>query len=141
MSNPSRISPEMSAEIAFLHINPRHHSIAFAQIPGPKKLHHFMVEVGLLADVGRARDRCMAMGLPVTMDIGQHPNDGMLSFYGQTPFGFLVEFGCGGVLVDDSSWQVASYSQISEWGHRPAPAPVLTKATVSGSSARTAQQG
>ena len=121
-----RLSAEMSAEIAFLHVNPRHHSIAFAQIPGPKKLHHFMVEAGSVADVGRARDRCLAMGLPVTMDIGQHPNDGMLSFYGQTPSGFLVEFGYGGILVDDANWHVASYSQISEWGHRPAPAPINT---------------
>jgi biphenyl-2,3-diol 1,2-dioxygenase len=123
-----KLSAEMSAEIAFLHLNPRHHSIAFAQIPGAKRMHHFMVEVADVTDVGRARDRCLNMGLPVAMDIGQHPNDGMVSFYGETPSGFLVEFGWGGVLVDQANWQQATYSQISEWGHRPAAIPPARRA-------------
>jgi biphenyl-2,3-diol 1,2-dioxygenase len=125
-----KLSADMSAEIAFLHINPRHHSIAFAQIPGAKRMHHFMVEVADVTDVGRARDRCLNMGLPVAMDIGQHPNDGMVSFYGETPSGFLVEFGWGGVLVDEANWQQATYSQISEWGHRPAAVPPARRAAL-----------
>jgi hypothetical protein len=46
----------------------------------------------------------------------------MISFYGATPSGFLVEFGWGGVKVDQSNWQVRSYDKFSEWGHRPAAA-------------------
>lgn len=78
-----KLSADMSAEIAFLHINPRHHSIAFAQIPGAKRMRHFMFEVADVTDVGRERDRCQTMGQPVAMDIGQHSNDGMVSPIGE----------------------------------------------------------
>ena len=67
-----------------------------------------------------ARDRFMHSGLDVAMDIGQHPNDKMISFYGKTPSGFHIEFGFGGVVVDDATWQPTRYDVISQWGHRPA---------------------
>ena len=122
------VAPGMKIEISFFHGNERHHSYAVAPrapVPGPKKsIHHFMVETRTMADVGLARDRCLAMGQPVAMDLGQHPNDKMISFYGATPSGFLVEFGWGGVLVDDSTWTVDNYECMSEWGHRPAAEPV-----------------
>jgi 2,3-dihydroxybiphenyl 1,2-dioxygenase len=117
--------PEMRIEVSFMHTNERHHSFAVAPqppIPGQKRLHHFMVEACSVEEVGFARDRCLAMGLPVVQDIGQHPNDRMISFYGVTPSGFLVEFGWGGVKVDQNNWQVATYDKFSEWGHRPAAA-------------------
>jgi 2,3-dihydroxybiphenyl 1,2-dioxygenase len=115
------ISPEFTFDVAFMHINERHHSMAIAPaLPDVKKrIHHFMIEVNAVEEVGFARDRCLALGLPVAMDIGQHPNDRMISFYGQTPSGFHVEFGYGGVKVDAATWQVASYPKLSEWGHRP----------------------
>lgn len=120
------VAPGINIEVAFFHTNERHHSFAVAPrapVPGPKKsVHHFMVEVADVADVGRARDRCLTMGQAVVMDIGQHPNDHMISFYGQTPSGFLVEFGWGGVKVDDASWQTTRYDHMSDWGHRPAVA-------------------
>ena len=72
-----------------------------------------------MADVGSARDRCLAFGLPVVMDIGQHPNDQMISFYAYTPSGFLFEFGWGGVKVDDAFWKAEAYGRVSNWGHRP----------------------
>lgn len=115
--------PGVSIEVSFFHANERHHSLAVApRAPGQsvkKRLHHFMLEVGSVADVGRARDRCLDFGLPVVMDIGQHPNDRMISFYAHTPSGFLFEFGWGGVKVDAQQWQAASYDHVSEWGHRP----------------------
>ena len=115
--------PGRTFEVSFMHLNARHHSYAVAPqvpIPGPRKrLHHFMIEAGAVADVGLARDRCLAMGQAVRMDIGQHPNDRMISFYGQTPSGFFVEFGWGGLKVDDDSWRVGTHDKISEWGHRP----------------------
>ncbi|WP_024538257.1 VOC family protein [Comamonas badia] len=115
--------PGVDIEVSFFHANERHHSLAVAPrspAPGPRKrIHHFMIEVASMADVGRARDRCLNFGLPVVMDIGQHPNDQMVSFYAHTPSGFLVEVGWGGVKVDDASWQVADYDHVSAWGHRP----------------------
>lgn len=116
-------APGVKIEVSFFHTNERHHSLAVAPrapVPGPKKrIHHFMVEVEQVADVGRARDRCLAFGLPVVMDIGQHPNDHMISFYAYTPSGFLVEVGWGGVKVDDASWKTQAYDHVSNWGHRP----------------------
>lgn len=116
-------APGVDVEVSFLHANERHHSIAIAPrspMPGPRKrIHHFMIEVGSIADVGRARDRCLAFGLPVAMDIGQHPNDQMISFYAYTPSGFLFEMGWGGVKVDDAHWTVGAYDHVSSWGHRP----------------------
>ena len=122
------VAPGVTFEVAFFHANERHHSYAVAPrppIPGPgKRLHHFMLETRSITDVGLARDRCVAAGYPIAMDIGQHPNDKMVSFYGQTPSGVLVEFGCGGLLVDDSAWIVGRFSQMSEWGHKGAASPV-----------------
>ena len=116
-------APGVRIEVSFFHANERHHSLAVApRAPGQtvkKRIHHFMLEVGSVADIGRARDRCLDFGLPVVMDIGQHPNDQMISFYAHTPSGFLFEFGWGGVKVDQASWQAAHYEHVSEWGHRP----------------------
>lgn len=119
-----QVGPGITFEVSFMHANARHHSYAVAPqppTPGPqKRIHHFMIEVNSVEDVGFARDRCLAMGQGVLMDIGQHPNDKMISFYGQTPSGFYVEFGWGGAKVDEATWQVVSYDKLSEWGHRPA---------------------
>jgi 2,3-dihydroxybiphenyl 1,2-dioxygenase len=121
------VAPGVTFEVAFFHANERHHSYAVAPrppIPGPvKHLHHFMIETRSITDVGLARDRCVAAGYPIAMDIGQHPNDRMVSFYGQTPSGVLVEFGCGGILVDDSAWTINRFSHMSEWGHKGATSP------------------
>ncbi len=109
-------------DVAFLHANPRHHSVGFICAPSyPKKLHHFMVEVGSEDDVGRARDRAGEAGATLSMDLGKHPNDRMLSFYFKTPSGFDVEIGAGAIKVDDATWSVRTYDHPSLWGHkRPA---------------------
>ena len=119
-------APGVSFEVSFMHTNERHHSFAVApQPPFPgdhKRIHHFMIEVASVEQVGFGRDRCLAAGHAVTMDIGQHPNDRMISYYGQTPSGFFFEFGWGGVKVDDTTWQVGRYDKFSDWGHRPVAA-------------------
>ena len=51
------------------------------------------------------------------MGLGRHPNDRMFSFYVHTPSGFLLEFGAGGIVVDDADWEIKSYTRLSEWGH------------------------
>ncbi len=102
----------------FLHANPRHHSISFANGNFSKRVDHFMLEVGDIDDVGAAYDRCRDLGVPITRTLGRHPNDRMLSFYGLTPSGFAFELGCGGRKVDDATWTVGTYDRISDWGHR-----------------------
>lgn len=95
----------------------RHHSAAMAEIPSPKKIHHFMLEVGDMNDVGLAYDRCLKANVPMMMGLGHHPNDGMFSFYAVTPSGFGVEIGWGGAVIDDAHWTVRTYSRLSDWGH------------------------
>ncbi len=104
--------------LTFLHANARHHSVAFSGLPLPKRIHHFMLEASAFDEVGAAYDRALDSGVPISMGLGRHSNDKMFSFYAQTPSGFDVEFGWGGVEVDDASWRVVTYDSMSEWGHR-----------------------
>ncbi|MED5463294.1 MAG: VOC family protein [Myxococcota bacterium] len=105
-------------DIAFLHANSRHHSVAFGA-QQPKRLHHFMLEVSSVDDVGLCYDRCIRHGVRIMQTLGRHPNDRMFSFYARTPSGFQFEFGCGGRQVDDATWEVTTHDRISEWGHHP----------------------
>lgn len=104
--------------VSFMHINPRHHSLAIAQFPGKKRLHHIMLETLSLDDVGRALDVVEDQGIEVTMTLGRHTNDRMVSFYMRTPSGFEIEYGYGGREVDDHDWRVVRYTAQSIWGHR-----------------------
>jgi 3,4-dihydroxy-9,10-secoandrosta-1,3,5(10)-triene-9,17-dione 4,5-dioxygenase len=42
----------------------------------------------------------------------------MVSFYVQSPAGFAIEYGCGGIAVDDTTWRVGYYDRPSIWGHK-----------------------
>jgi len=117
------LAPGVVADAAFLHCNGRHHSLAVAQLPAPKRIHHLMLQVADMRDVGHAYDRCRDLQVPVEMSLGFHPNDEMFSFYATSPSGFAVELGWGGLQVDDSTWQVRSFDRLSEWGHRPVAQP------------------
>ncbi|MBL6612721.1 MAG: VOC family protein [Reyranella sp.] len=117
------VAPGVVVEAAFMHCNTRHHTLAFAAIPTPKKMHHFMIEARDRVDVGLAYDRVQNAGQPLAMTIGMHPNDLMFSFYVTTPSGFAIEFGADGrQILDDDQWQVVTYDRLSVWGHRPAQA-------------------
>lgn len=113
------LAPGIVADLIFLHCNPRHHSVAFGEMPHPKRIHHFMIEVTDIRDVGMAYDRCMDARQPFEMTLGMHPNDHMFSFYVRTPSGFSVEYGWGGLLIDDDTWQVKTLDRLHSWGHRP----------------------
>ncbi|MQY15875.1 Biphenyl-2,3-diol 1,2-dioxygenase [Streptomyces sp. RB5] len=114
------VAPGVFADLIFLHCNPRHHSVALGDMPFPKRNHHFMVEVSDIRDVGLAWDRCLAAHQPFHMTLGMHPNDMMFSFYVETPSGFNVEYGWGGLLIDDATWEVKTLDQLNSWGHLPA---------------------
>jgi 2,3-dihydroxybiphenyl 1,2-dioxygenase len=107
-------------DVAFLHVNPRHHSLAMGG-PMPKKIHHFLIQVESLDDLWLALDRTIDFGLHVVQGIGRHPNDRMVSFYAETPSGFQFEYGWGGREIEIGNWQPTVYHQISEWGHRFLP--------------------
>lgn len=113
------LAPGIVADLIFLHCNPRHHSVAMGDMPHPKKTHHFMVEVDDIRDVGMAWDRCLKAGQPFEMTLGMHPNDNMFSFYVRTPSGFAVEYGWGGLLIDDETWEVKTLDRLNNWGHHP----------------------
>lgn len=112
-------APGVVIPLIFLHCNARHHSIAIApRMPDGKRIHHLMLEVPNIDDVGLALDRMMAAGLEISATLGRHSNDRMLSFYVRTPSGFEVEYGCEGIAVDHPAWAVADHASISVWGHR-----------------------
>jgi 2,3-dihydroxybiphenyl 1,2-dioxygenase len=101
----------------FLHVNPRHHSLAFIET-GKPGIHHFMVELYSLDDVGQGYD--LALGRPETIatTLGRHVNDHMTSFYSRSPSGFLVEYGWGGLSIDPQTWQARERTEgPSLWGH------------------------
>lgn len=107
------------AEGVFLHCNPRHHSLAFAQVPDvPAGLGHLMLEVETLDEVGYGLDHAEAFGDIVVNTLGRHTNDHMTSFYMRTPSGFEIEYGFNGVTVDDADWSVGHYTAPSSWGHK-----------------------
>ena len=109
-------------DASFLHTNPRHHSVAFidGRFFGNDKpyLHHFMIEANEMDDVGRAFDTVLDKNVPVTMGLGRHSNDKVFSFYAESPLGVHTEFGHGGVLIDDRTWQVTEIPGPDIWGHR-----------------------
>lgn len=114
-----KINPELTLQLTFLHVNERHHTLALAGTPMHKRIDHFMLEVGDIEDVGLAHDRMRSLNIPIARSLGQHPNDGMFSFYAETPSGFLMELGSGGIKINDNNWQTAEYSMTSIWGHKP----------------------
>ena len=111
-------SPKRGADLNFLHCNPRHHSFAFASLEGvDPAIGHLMLEVDDLDAVGRAYDRVLDGAAPLITSFGKHTNDEMLSFYVRTPSGFGLEYGTGGVQVDEN-WLPARYDDAHYWGHR-----------------------
>lgn len=117
-------------EGVFLHCNPRHHTLAFAAIPGVpmRGMQHFMIEVDELDGVGRAIDIVKGGAATATTSLGMHTNDHMVSFYLQSPSGFDIEYGWNGRMVDDEVWTVGNYTAASYWGHErlidmPLPEP------------------
>ena len=101
----------------FFHCNPRHHTLALTQIPRVRGLHHIMIQLQTLDDVGLAYDIVLARGTPLTMTLGRHPNDRMVSFYVRSPSGFEIEYGWGAREVGED-WTVTQYDAVSVWGHK-----------------------
>ena len=115
-----RVSDEIdiSPKLVFFHVNARHHSLAVGGVAGVRGLHHIMLQAKELDDVGITYDLCQERGVPITMALGRHTNDQMLSFYLRTPGGFDVEYGWGARQVNDEDWIVTTMTSASIWGHQ-----------------------
>jgi len=101
----------------FFHINARHHSLALIET-GRNGMHHLMVELFSLDDVGQSYDVALSEPGRVNVTLGRHTNDLMTSFYARTPSSFMVECGWGGREIDASTWQPFELRDgPSLWGH------------------------
>ena len=102
----------------FFHLNPRHHSLALIET-GKSGIHHIMMELFSLDDVGQAYDlACAEPEARIGTTLGRHTNDFMTSFYARTPNDFMIEYGWGGRSIDPDSWQpVETTHGPSLWGH------------------------
>ena len=101
----------------FFYVNPRHHSLAMIET-GRSGIHHIMMELFNLDDVGQAYDVACAEPGRISTTLGRHTNDYMTSFYARTPNDFMVEYGWGGRSIDPASWQPVEMTYgPSLWGH------------------------
>jgi 2,3-dihydroxybiphenyl 1,2-dioxygenase len=101
----------------FFHLNPRHHSLAFVDT-GRDGVHHLMVELCYLDDVGQAYDLALRDPASIGATFGRHANDEMTSFYSISPSKFMVEYGWGGRSIEPSTWRPQERTDgPSLWGH------------------------
>ncbi|MEY2973194.1 MAG: hypothetical protein RI886_971, partial [Pseudomonadota bacterium] len=87
----------------------------------PSGLIHTMVEVQKVDEVGYALDRALKKDIHISSTMGRHVNDGMLSFYMQTPSGFDLEYGCEGIQPDWDNFEITHSAVPSHWGHKFTP--------------------
>lgn len=106
--------------LRFLHCNnPRHHSIALYEsdqaVAG--NLVHLMVEVADMDELGLMMDRIRQHEVTVVTPLGRHTNDQMVSTYVESPSGFAIEVGFGGLQCDWTSFTPTRSARPSVWGH------------------------
>jgi 2,3-dihydroxyethylbenzene 1,2-dioxygenase len=106
----------------FMHCNERGHTVAFGAGDLPKRIHHLMLQVTSIDDVGLAYDLMRQHNFPILIEPGKHSNDRMFSFYAQTPSGWNIEYGWGG----ERALAQSEYNVSDIWGHR------LVAATLNG---------
>jgi 2,3-dihydroxybiphenyl 1,2-dioxygenase len=101
----------------FFHVNARHHSLALIET-GRNGMHHLMVELFSLDDVGQSYDVALTQENRIGVTLGRHTNDLMTSFYAKTPSSFMVECGWGGREIEPSTWRPFELKDgPSLWGH------------------------
>jgi 2,3-dihydroxybiphenyl 1,2-dioxygenase len=113
------VNPEGARLAAFLHCNPRHHSIAFITWPGaPRKIQHVFFETNSLDDIGVTYDLCLERKIAAT-SIGRHPNDRSVSFYFRNPSRWFFEYGWQLRTVDPRNFITEQYVLRPGigWGH------------------------
>jgi extradiol dioxygenase len=101
----------------FYRCNPRSHVLGYVTIPGLRGVQHIAIEAKNLDDVGKAYDFVQERDLQITQTLGRHMMDTLVSFYMRSPTGFDIEFGAGGVVLDESYIQTKPSSP-EVWGHK-----------------------
>ena len=125
----------------FFHLNSRHHSLAMIET-GRTGLHHIMMELNALDDVGQAYDLANAEPERIATTLGRHTNDFMTSFYARTPNEFMIEYGWGGRSIDPAAWQPTEMQYgPSLWGHERTWMPADQLAATRAIRARAAAEG
>lgn len=110
-------------KIRFLRVNNRHHSVAIAAVnrlpinPIRTRVQHLNIQVADLDDMTASYQRVKELGFHMALAVGQHTNDRELSYYAMTPSGFEWEVGWNPIVVDEKTWEPATYQGISIWGH------------------------
>jgi extradiol dioxygenase len=102
----------------FFRCNPRSHCLGYVTIPGMRGVQHICIEGHSLDDVGKAYDLVQERDLQITMTLGRHTMDTLVSFYMRSPTGFDIEFGAGGVMLDDATFVQENPSTPEVWGHK-----------------------
>jgi hypothetical protein len=102
----------------FFRCNPRSHVLGYVTIPGLKGVQHIAIEGKSLDDVGKAYDLVQDREMQITMTLGRHMMDTLVSFYMRSPTGFDIEFGAGGVVLDDETFVQEKPSTAEVWGHK-----------------------
>ena len=104
-------------KIHFFHLNPRHHTIGILET-AKNGIHHMMVEVNFLDDVGQGYDIAQMTPDLVKQTLGRHINDHVTSFYTANPSNFMIEYGWGGRSIDVDNWTPKEVVEgPSLWGH------------------------
>ncbi len=126
----------------FFHINGRHHSLALIGT-GRSGIHHLMMELYSLDDVGQAYDIAnLAPKERIGTTLGRHTNDFMTSFYARTPNEFMIEYGWGGRTIDPATWTpVEMTGGPSIWGHDRSWLPPEQLAAARAIRAKVADEG
>lgn len=118
-------------KIRFLRVNERHHSVAIAAVnripvnPIRTRVQHLNIQVADLDDLTNSYQRIKALGFDMALDVGQHTNDRELSYYAVTPSGFEWEVGWNPLVIDEATFEPATYEGISIWGHTRTGATLL----------------
>jgi 2,3-dihydroxybiphenyl 1,2-dioxygenase len=125
----------LKLKIRFLRVNERHHSVAVAAVsrlpinPIPTRIQHLNTQVAELDDMTASFRRVKELGFHMALSVGQHTNDKELSYYATAPSGFEWEVGWNPIVVDETTWEPATYQGISIWGHTPEGQTIVDKLT------------
>ncbi|MBS9534737.1 VOC family protein [Mycobacterium sp. M1] len=123
----------LKIKVRFLRVNQRHHSVAIAAVdrlplnPIRTRIQHLNIQVADLDDMTDSYRRVRQLGFRMALAVGQHTNDRELSYYAMTPSGFEWEVGWNPIVVDESTWEPATYQGISLWGHTPEGQTIVDK--------------
>lgn len=104
-----------TAELTFMSVNERQHSVAFGFGEMEKRINHLMLEYNELDDLGLAHDIVRKSKIDVALQLGKHSNDEALGFYCATPSGWLLELGWGA----RKSQRQQEYYTRDVFGHAP----------------------